>query len=189
MPSVKTLLDLGRAKCVTDAELGRRTGLTRAQIADMRAGRKPVSPETVAMLCDVLELSGEECREWVAVSLVENPKNADCADRLRRALFACWVLGVGALLAPNDALARSAAYTAPVDGIYIVAHRRRQSYLSILLFLRGIVPWALLRAPALRAGSPLARGGLCPPAAPTRNSPLFAPRTMDGRRWQTAHPA
>lgn len=121
MASVKTLLDMGRVKCVTDAELGRRAGLSRSQIADMRSGRLTMSPENVAALCDVLELTGEECREWVAVSIIENPKNASCADKLRRALFACWVAGVGTLMTPNDATATSGAYTARVNSLYIVA--------------------------------------------------------------------
>jgi len=122
MRSVKTLLDLARVKCGTSAELGRRIGASKTQMADFAAGRQPISPERVAMLCDVLELSGDECREWVAVSMIENPKNAGCADRLRRALFACWVLGVAALMQPIDAMAKNAAYMGRVDVLYIVAH-------------------------------------------------------------------
>lgn len=136
MPGVKTVLDMARVQCETDAELGRRIDFTRAQLADMRSGRKAVSPENVALLCDVLELSGDECREWVAVSLIENPKNATCADRLRRALLACWVAGVDALLTPNDAPARSADYMDRVDGLYIVAHWWRQLKAATMDMLR-----------------------------------------------------
>jgi transcriptional regulator with XRE-family HTH domain len=155
MATVKTLLDMGRVKCGTDAELGRRIGFTRAQIADMRSGRKPVSPETVALLCDVLEVSGDECREWVAVSLIENPKNATCADRLRRALFACWVAGVAALMPLNDAQARSGAYTARVDSLYIVAHWWRRWTRKAKAALQGAVPIVPDRplAPAYMAGA------------------------------------
>jgi hypothetical protein len=63
-----------------------------------------MTPEIVAALCDVLELPGEECREYVALAVIENPKNAGKAEMLRRALFACWVLGVGSLAThSNDA--------------------------------------------------------------------------------------
>lgn len=126
MRSMKTLLDLARAKVHSDAELCRLAGIKPPNLVAIRKGERAVSAEQAAALCDVLELSGDECREWVAVSLIENPKNAGCADRLRRALFACWVAGVAALLPLNDAQARSAGYTARVDCLYIVAHWLRR---------------------------------------------------------------
>ena len=138
MASVKTLLDLAKAKYLTDAAVGRAIGASHTQMADYRAGRKTLSPETVASLCDALELSGDECREWVAVSMIENPKNEAIAAKLRRALFACWAIGVAALMQPNEATARSGAYPARVDCLYIVAHWMR----------RWLFP---LAGPALRA--------------------------------------
>jgi len=120
--TMKTLLDMARAKVHSDAELCRLIDIKPPNLVEIRQGKRAVSAEQAAALCDVLELSGEECREWVAVAMIENPKNARCADRLRRALFACWVLGVAALMQPIDAQARSGAYTARVDVLYIVAH-------------------------------------------------------------------
>lgn len=98
MKRVKDLLDQAVATCQSEAELARRIGLHYQQINDMRKGRRVVSPETVAALCEVLELPGEEAREWLAVSIIENPKNAKKAGVLRRCFFAVWALGVAVSL-------------------------------------------------------------------------------------------
>jgi transcriptional regulator with XRE-family HTH domain len=122
MSTVKTLIDMCRVKCSTDAEVARRLGVPRSHITDWRKGARPISGESVAALCDLMELSGEEAREWVAVAMIENPKNRERAAMLRRALFGCWALGVAALGTPNDAKARNADYTDRASGQSI--HRR-----------------------------------------------------------------
>lgn len=131
--TVQTLIDLARAKVHTDRELADAIGELPQNLNAMRKGRRAVSPETVAALCDVLQLSGEEAREWLAVSVIDNPKNAGRIEMLRKALFACWVLGVGIPLAlPNDATASGAAgsttersYRSVTYSLYIVAHLAR----------------------------------------------------------------
>jgi len=113
MKSVKLLLDLAREKVGTDAELARRLGTSHANVTNMRKGERAISPETVALLCDVLELPGDEAREYLALAIIENPKNASKAAMLRRALFACWAIGVCALSTlTEDALARGMAWNA-----------------------------------------------------------------------------
>lgn len=88
----------------------------------MRNGTRPVSPETVALLREFLNVSAEECREAVARSICDNPKNADKADRLRRAFFAL-VLAVGAgLSALTPSGEQQNDEPQPVDLLYIVAH-------------------------------------------------------------------
>lgn len=91
--SVKTLLDMARSTVPTDAALARRIGVPATHIAMFRSGARPISPETAVLLCDVLQLPGDETREWVAIAMLDNPKNAERAAVLRRALFACWALG------------------------------------------------------------------------------------------------
>lgn len=76
MPAVKDLIARASDLCQGDARLARRIGKSPTQIADMRSGRLAITPETVALLCDVLQLSGEECRELAAQAVCENPKNA-----------------------------------------------------------------------------------------------------------------
>jgi len=75
---------------------------------EWRTGKRALSAETAVVICDYLGMSGEEAREWVAVAIIENPKNASRVELLRRALFACWVLGVGTLATlPQDAKTRT----------------------------------------------------------------------------------
>lgn len=87
MRSVQTLIDEAVNFCQGQAELARRVGMTRQDIQHMQAGKRTVTPETVALICDVLELSGEEARRLAAEAIVANPKNADRREVLRRAFF------------------------------------------------------------------------------------------------------
>jgi hypothetical protein len=77
-------------------------------LAQMRSGVRAISPETVALLCDLLQVSGEEAREWAALSVIENPKNSHIAGALRRAFFVCWVVGVACPVNQTDAKPSSA---------------------------------------------------------------------------------
>jgi len=124
MKSAKSLIDMAREKVHSDAELARLLGVTRMNLYEMKTGRRSISPETATALCDVLQLPGDEAREWVAIAIIENPKNASRVDLLKRALFACWVAGVAILLAhATDAQANQWGRGNPIDDIYIVAHR------------------------------------------------------------------
>jgi transcriptional regulator with XRE-family HTH domain len=109
--SVRTLIDLARAKVHTDRELAKRLTVHHVALAEMKSGKRAISPETAAALCDILQLPGDEAREWIALAIIENPKNASRAELLKRALFACWALGVVAApstIMMNDAEAKSA---------------------------------------------------------------------------------
>jgi len=87
MKRMQTLLDLASDKCGNDSALGRQIDKTPQQVNDMRTGRLTITPETAALLCGVLRMPGDEAREWVALALIEQPKNASRAAALRRALF------------------------------------------------------------------------------------------------------
>jgi transcriptional regulator with XRE-family HTH domain len=163
--SVKLLLDLCHEKCGSDAEVARRVGVPRSHVAMWRSGVRPVSAETAALLADILELPGEEAREWMAVAVIENPKNASRVEVLKRALFACWVLGGASLVtlflaAPGmawSAVSRTetrttnalGVYTSVTDSPIIVAH-------LVTLAVRRLVRWLhlLMTAPlrSLTAG-------------------------------------
>lgn len=108
MGKLQLLIDMAREKVGTDAALCRRLGVPGHHVNEWRKGTRAMSPECVAMLCDVLQLTGEEAREWVAIALIENPKNAGKAELLRRALFACWALGAALVPLPKDAKATEA---------------------------------------------------------------------------------
>lgn len=153
MKSVQVLIDKAVTYCGSEAELARRLGVDFQNVNAWRKGRRVMSPETVAILCDVLQLPGEEARQWLALAVVENPKNAGKAEVLKRALFACWLAGVVSLCAfQSDARATRntnshAIYKANrmIDNLYIVVdwtHRK----------LRRLVRrWAALLEPLARA--------------------------------------
>jgi len=89
--SVQRLIDQARDKVGTDAELARQLGIPSGNLAHMRSGVRTVSPEMVGLLCNLLELPGEEAREWLAIAVLENPKNSSRVEVFRKAFFACLV--------------------------------------------------------------------------------------------------
>lgn len=111
MRTLETLIDEASDFCHGDRKLCEKTGLHPSQLSDMRAGRKPISPETVGLLCDVLELDGEEARRLLAMAVVTNPKNKARALVLRRAFFVSWALGVAFATTPSDADSRELSMT------------------------------------------------------------------------------
>lgn len=127
MKSIQLLIDLAREKAHgNEAELARQIGVPLHHPHEWRTGKRAITAETAAALCDYLGLSGEEAREWLAIAVIENPKNAPKKHMLERALFACWVLGVGSLMSlPNDARAMldtSRSYQPVTSTLHIVAH-------------------------------------------------------------------
>jgi transcriptional regulator with XRE-family HTH domain len=94
MRSVESLLTEAVEKCHGQAELARRLGTSSAAITHMKNGERAISPETVALLCDVLELPGEETQRLVALAIIGAAKNASKREKLKRAFFGCWVAGV-----------------------------------------------------------------------------------------------
>ena|SRR5207253_2630405 len=85
--SVLLLIAMAREKVHTDGELAQRIGCHPVALAQTKAGKRPVTPETVCELCEVVGLPGEEAREWVALSVIDNPKNEKRRARLSRILF------------------------------------------------------------------------------------------------------
>lgn len=101
----------------------------------MRHGRRAISPEIVGLMCDVLELSGDEAREWLAISIIENPKNSSRAEVLRKAFFALWVAGVvlGAVL-PTES---KAALQQGASAIVRDADWTPRTFWQLIAWLRG----------------------------------------------------
>lgn len=111
MRTVKSLLDEAAQVCKSDAELARRLHKSRSQIADMRSGRHTISPETVGLLADLLELPGEEARRLAALAVVENPKNRAHVEALRRGFFVCLALGAVTGVTTGEAVASATHFT------------------------------------------------------------------------------
>lgn len=108
-------IDKAAKVCGSDRALARAMGVPEHHPHEWKTGKRPMSGESAALMADVLELDGEDARRLVAIAIVENPKNASRAERLKRALFACWVAGVAATLqTPTDAsasVAQSVSYS------------------------------------------------------------------------------
>lgn len=114
MGYAKSLLDKAREMGHADAENARRIGVSRSYLCDVHAGRKAMSPEAAALLA---ELVGADATDALKRQTVENEREPERREALRRALFASWVLGVAASLGG----AIDATYqTAAVDSLYIV---------------------------------------------------------------------
>ena len=116
MRSVESLLREAVDKCGGQAELGRRIGTSGPAINAMIKGTRPITGETVALICDVLELPGEEVQRLVALAIIGNAKNAGKRERLRKAFFGCWVVGAFAatlITGPHDARAETTANAVP----------------------------------------------------------------------------
>jgi plasmid maintenance system antidote protein VapI len=123
---VETLFREAAAKYGTQRALAKALHTTAPNLHGMMTGTRPVSPETVCELCLLLEIEGDRCRQLVASAILRATKNADRVERLRQALFRCWVAGAAALLAGlGAAWTPSPARAQRVDGLYIVAHRGR----------------------------------------------------------------
>jgi hypothetical protein len=93
MRTVETLIDEAIKRASGVVALAKIIGKSHTQVADMRAGRLPISPETVGLLCNVLELDAEEARRLLAESIVNHPKNKARQGVLRRAFFVSLVAG------------------------------------------------------------------------------------------------
>lgn len=103
-----SLIDEAAKKCGGQAALARHLHKSPSQVSEWRAGTEPLSPETVGLLCELVDMDPDESRRLALTAVVENPKNADKRERLRRAFFASWGLGVALALqtaAPTDAMA------------------------------------------------------------------------------------
>lgn len=84
--------------CKGQSALARRLNVHPNVVHEWKVRKRAITPETVAELCEVLHLDGEEARRLAALAVVENPKNAAKAQLLRRAFFVCWALGVASTL-------------------------------------------------------------------------------------------
>jgi len=98
--TVQSLLDEATEKCGGNRKLAEAIGVGGPDLSEMRAGRRPISPMTVGLLCDVLELDGEEARRLAIDAIVATAK-PQRAGVLRRAFFGR--LGAGGFFAEGVA--------------------------------------------------------------------------------------
>lgn len=119
MKTVQSLIAKAREKVHTDRELAASLGIHPPELNDMKKGKRPISPEMVAALCTLAEVSADDAREWLAVSLIENPKNSSRAEVLRKAFFASSIGALAlSLISGKDADAQTAK-CATIQGIEV----------------------------------------------------------------------
>lgn len=162
MPSeVLSLLDKAAKVCGSYSALAHRIGMSQPDIPAMRSGRRPISPETVAALCDVLGIAGDEARRLAAIAVIDAPKNRHKAQALRRVFFACWALGV---VAAPQADAAPTGHQQPT--MYRSSNRRTARTARRPPLACATRPHSGLTPGPLRGGlrpvSGRARGGLIP---------------------------
>lgn len=139
MEPVRTLLDKAREIVPTDAALARILNMKPPNLVEAKTGKRHLTAEQIARLCDLLRLSGEEARLWLAQSAIERAQEGEAKSLMARAFFRWWGLGVVFALittAPNDA-SEGQARTGGIDDLYIVAHRvARAAGRAMAAFLR-----------------------------------------------------
>jgi plasmid maintenance system antidote protein VapI len=118
MRTVETLIDEAVELCKGQAGLARRLGWTPQDVHTLVKGKRAVTPETVALLCDVLELPGEEAQRLAALAVIANAKNAPIREVLRRAFFGLSVAGAvcGAAVTLTPERATASAVWRETDG-------------------------------------------------------------------------
>ena len=84
--SVKTLIDRCIAHAGSMTALAQILGMTQPDLSNMASGKRTISPSTVGLMCNVLDLGAEEARRLAAHAIVDNAKK-DKVDALKRAFF------------------------------------------------------------------------------------------------------
>lgn len=151
MRTVFSLIDEASQVCGSDRKLCLRTGLKPPQLSDMRAGRAPISPQTVGLLCDVLELLGEESRRLAAEAVVHNAIPAR-KEALRRAFFVCWGIGALVLSPDNNASASEKPHfsTVTLATVYTLCKALHRSVAPMLAYLSKLLLPRNIRTTRLR---------------------------------------
>lgn len=128
MRTVENLIDECAQMCGGDSKLAQRLGVPRQRVHEWRKAGERLQPEQIALLCDVLQVDGEEARRLLATASTAGAKPRYQAV-MRRAFFVCWALGVAVFATPtNDARADVGAriISNVVNSLYIVRSALRR---------------------------------------------------------------
>jgi transcriptional regulator with XRE-family HTH domain len=124
MSSGKTLITRAALLGFTAADAARKLGISRSYLSDVMNDRKNLSPESAALIADMI---GDDATQAMKEQAVANEKNPERRSALKQALFQ-W-LAVGVVLSaatPSDAKQIDASYRVAMNNIYIVAHWMRR---------------------------------------------------------------
>lgn len=156
-----SLIDKASKVCGSDSELARRMGVHRVAIAEMRSGKRKISPETAAELAD---LAGDDAREAAIQTMIENAKGTRREGALREILGKALAAGVAGLLvfsySPGPAEAKDSASfdVIRVNPLYILEYfKRLKRSVQSLLAMAAIAAAASAKSITTHTG--LSRNG------------------------------
>ena len=123
MQYVKPLIDKASEVCGSDSKLAERMGVHRVVIAEMRSGKRSISPASAAELADI---AGDDAREAAIAAILEGAKGTRREGVLRDILGKALAVGVAGMLVISYSEGSNSAMEkiAMNDGaIYFVIHR------------------------------------------------------------------
>lgn len=156
MMTLETLIDEAAKKCGGQSALARHLGKSRSQVSEWKAGTEPVSPETIGLLCELLDIDPAESSRMALLAVVEHPKNADKRERLKRAFFASLGLGVALALQTATPTEATAAETDRTE--YTLCFVRRMLPRALGWLSRARRDWSKARTAGARGHGSRARG-------------------------------
>lgn len=71
---MKTLIDKSIKLCGSQEALARRLKIKQQDIQQMKSGKRKISPATIGLLCNVLDIGREESRRLAVTAIVLNAK-------------------------------------------------------------------------------------------------------------------
>ena len=123
MQHVQPLIDKAAKVCGSDSKLAERMGVHRVVIAEMRAGKRNISPATAAELADI---AGDDAREAVIAAVLESAKGTRRESVLRDILGKALAAGVAGMLVfsyKNDSNSTMETIAKSNTPIYLAIHR------------------------------------------------------------------
>lgn len=119
----ETLIDKASKACGSDAALARRMGIYPADVSNLRAGKRPLSPELAAEIADI---AGEDARQAVIDSIIERNAASKKGPILREILGKALAAGVAGMLVfsySGDSISATEKIANNAGSIYKSIHR------------------------------------------------------------------
>lgn len=142
MQEFKTLIDRAAKICGSDSALARRMGIDQPSIAQMRAGRRTITPETAA---EMAAIAGEDAREAAIAALLERSKGTRREGVLREILGKGLAVGVGAMSVFSYS-GNSNASTENQQTVSPTIDHKSHCVAAVLGWIRSLPRWAGTRA-------------------------------------------
>lgn len=123
MQSGQTLIDKASNVCGSDSKLAERMGVHRVVIAEMRNGKRAISPATAAELADI---AGDDAREAAIAAIIEGAKGTRRESTLRNILGKALAAGVAAMLVisyKDDSISTTETIAKSETPVYFSIHR------------------------------------------------------------------